>query len=107
MLIVIGVSLIVGLFAPLIFGMTVEKDITIVYSDTKGIIDSCNNFYPANNMDDKTITEINRLVKDDIKPIRVKIFKPNRGLAPFLPGCYNDAIKEVIGGSGIKSNNCN
>lgn len=91
---------------PFIFGTTVEKDITVVYSDANGIIDSCNNFYFADDMNSKTITEIGKLSKDGVQPIKVKMFIPNRGLTPLPDMLYNNVIKEVIGGSGIKSNNC-
>jgi len=99
------------LFLPFVFGETVEKDITVVYSDENGVIDSCNNFYSHENMDDKTITEINKLSKENIQIIKVKMFIPNQDLAIFnyltpFKNIYFNMIREVVSDSIIKSNAC-
>lgn len=99
------------IFLPFVFGETVEKDITVVYSDENGVIDSCNNFYSHMNMDDKTITEINKLTKENVQLIKVKMFIPNQNLAtlnyltPFKD-LYFNVIKEVVSNGVIKSNSC-
>jgi len=94
------------IFIPYIFGKSIEQDITITYSDSNGIIDSCDNFYSATEMSGETLTKINKISKNNDIPIKVKMFIPNKNLSP-IPSIFHNRIEKVISGTSIKSNNCN
>lgn len=103
-IIILLVIAILSLVSPLIIGTTVEKDITITYSDENGVIDSCNNFYSHNSLTSETITEINKFAKENDQPIKVKMYTPNKILSPFPAWLYPNTFEVV--GNGIKSNSC-
>lgn len=71
-----GIILLGFLYAPFALGTTIEKEITVIFNDRNGILDSCGNFYYSTDMSSTTRTKFNMLMTEmdaNAKPVIVKV----------------------------------
>ena len=85
---------------PTIFGSDVEKDITIIFNDNNGALDSCGNFYYSADTNAMTRAKLNMIMpKMDSSPVIVKVIirEPLKGLPLSSDApCNRPYIKDVL-----------